>query len=154
MKLLNSLQAFYAMYKYIEEDSKMDSDTWKVSDVLSLSDTDTKFTIHTGGPTGDPAVWQDWKRITQDILKNNECSKLKIIDNYLITKEQALKAMGYFLEQRYWDKNHDMLLKDAVIDLQNIFQSDNFEFSELWKAWLQCLEKSLAFSEIFDDKEV
>ena len=143
------MQAFQAMLQYLIADSQTDTDSWEVSDVLSLSNTDKEITAHTGGPTVDPAVWFDWKNITNDILQNNSHSH-NISDNYFLSREQSLKAMCYFLQKRYWEQNHDMLLIDAVKDLQKIINQDNLDSSVVWKEWLESIKKALSFKEVFE----
>jgi len=150
MILLNSFQAFQSLLNYIEADSQIDSDSWEVSDVLSLSNTDKEITKHTGGLTVDPAVWQDWKEIITNILNNEHYSKLKSSDNYQLTREQALKAMSYFLNDRYWKKKPNMLLTEVVSDLYSILQTEDLEKSDVWKEWLSSVNRSLSFKEIFE----
>lgn len=150
MIVLNSKQSFQALFDYIEADSKIDTNSWEVRDLLSLADTNPKITIHSGGPTADPAVWQDWKEIIKKILDDKQYSNIKSSDNYQLTREQALKAMSYFLNDRYWKKNPDMLLIDAVADLRSIIEKGNLENTEIWTDWLSCVERSLSFTDVFE----
>lgn len=146
---LSIRQAFEVTYLYLFEDLNVGDSSWEVSDVLSLSDTDERKTIHSGGPTADPVVWQDWKICVEKILEDN---KIVHEDHGIkLTREQALKTMCCFLQKRYWEKKHNMLLREAVLDLQKYLTGNiPLEKTEPWRQWVECANDSLSFKEIFE----
>jgi len=152
MNELTPLQAFHVFYRYIIADNELGDESWEVSDVLSMSNTSSNIARHSGGPTADPAVWQEWCVITEEVLQDE---KLRIANtlqsDVLLTREQALIVMSCFLQKRYWNKNHDMLLKDALADINHFLSQENLESTEIWKQWLECVPAGLAFKETFDE---
>ncbi|HQW57499.1 MAG TPA: hypothetical protein PK583_00890 [Gammaproteobacteria bacterium] len=147
---LTVLQAFHAFYSYILADYESKGDLWIVDGVLSDADTNLKIACHSGGPTADPAMWKDWEFITEEALQNKSLHN-NGPQKILLTREQILKVMECFLETRYWHTNHDSLLKDTITDIQDALTQADFESTEVWQQWLECVPKGLAFKEIFDD---
>ena len=63
-------------------------------------------------------------------------------------------TIQYFLEQKYWVKNNEMLLKDAYADLLNEYNAskNNLESSTLWQEWLIAVEKGRKFDKFFHEQ--
>ena len=142
--------------QYIQEDCSIDTDSWQVRDLLSLSNMPDHFfkddVALYDSPTLDPAYWFDWKEVLKEVLEKNRSSPIRSKDT--LTLVQGLVAMQYFIENRYWIKDNDMLLKDAYEDLVNDYNAnkDNLESSTLWKEWLTAIAEGKKFDKIFIEK--
>ena len=142
---------FNIMLNFIKNDYMLDpySTSWEVSDLLSGLE---MFSIlkknHNLSPTMNPSCWHDWKNLVEEELSKNK----SIIDEMNgLTLEQGLVAMQYFLEQKYWLKDNNMLLKDAYEDLVKEYNSNknNLESSKLWKEWLVAVAEGKKFDKVF-----
>lgn len=142
---------FYLILYFIKmsNDIEPDSNSWEVGDLLSgmnfwVSNSNKNLVTH----TGDPAYWYDWKELVEE-----EVSKDKTIlnENNGLTLEQGLVAIQYFLEHKYWLRDHDMLLKDAYADLMQEYNNskDNLESSHLWQEWLKAVSEGKKFDKVF-----
>ena len=146
--MISSYICFIASMQYIQEDCSIDTDSWEVRDLLSGIDMQDLFFERTS-PTLDPACWFDWKEVVKEVLEKNRSSPIS--SKEMLTLEQGLVAMQYFIKNRYWIKNNDILLKDAYEDLVNDYNAnkDNLESSRLWKEWLIAIAEGKKFDQIF-----
>lgn len=148
MTLLTPIQAFHVFYKHIT--TNYIGEDWQVRDVLGEANTDCEITCHTGGPTVDPAVWEDWNAIASEVLKDEKIKK-RNSEEILLTYEQSLKVMECFLE-KYWKKKNDISLNEIIDEIdQSFFLQRNFESTSLCRQWLECVPEGLKFKETFDD---
>lgn len=125
------------LLRYIRNDYSLSPESWLVSCILSSIDMPESF-FDSDSPTMDPAYWYDWKELVEEAVEEDK----SIIDEVNgLTLEQGLVAIQYFLEQRYWVKNNNLLLKDAYEDLINELSKhkDNLESSRLWREWLAAI---------------
>ena len=147
MKIKNTC-FFDSSILFIKNDYVIDSGTWEVRDflgnILLFPPGDGKIIIH----TGDPAYWYDWKELLEEAVAKD---KSILDEEHGLTLEQGLVAIQYFLEQRYWLKNKDMLLKDAYDDLVATYNSseNNLESSQLWQEWLEAVAVGKKFEKVF-----
>lgn len=146
MKIKNNF-AFIQMLAYIKDDYSLSPESWLVRDILSSITMPESF-LDSDSPTTDPAYWYDWKELVEE-----EVAKDKTIldDENGLTLEQGLVAMQYFLEQKYWVKDNDMLLKDAYADLIREYDAnkDNLASSQLWQEWLAAVAEGKKFDKVF-----
>ena len=146
MKLLTEYQTFILMLEFITDQLEM-SDGWQVRDVLSDINTDEDWILRiTGGPTADPAAWQVWEIFAQEVLENIIDPKPNL---QMLTKEQALKAMQYFLEDEYYKKDNETLLNVVLRDLSSKMAQGNIEKSQFWKTWQGYVDRALKYDRIF-----
>lgn len=135
------------MICYVKNDYELDPETWELGDLLSMIEMPS-FIFNSSSPTADPAYWYDWKELIEEELEKDK----SIIDEINgLTLEQGLVAMQYFLENKYWVKDNDMLLKDAYEDLVNEYNvnKNNIETSQLWQEWLTAVSEGKKFDKIF-----
>jgi hypothetical protein len=149
MKIKN-LCCFKVGIQFMKNDYTLAPNSWEVSDLLSSISFLPPGHGKTITCTSDPAYWYDWKELIEEELSNDQ---LILDEKNGLTLEQGLVAIQYFLEQKYWIKNKDMLLKDAYADLvaEYTANKDNLESSKLWQEWLIAVQEGKKFDKVFKD---
>jgi hypothetical protein len=151
MVKLDIIQALLVSYEFIIQQAA-ESNDWGVRDILSEASTEGWITAVTGGPTADPAVWQNWKKCVEKILNKNVQHTENTGIRLMLTCEQALKTMCLFMEERYWDKNNDILLKEVVTEFDKYVQKLHLlSGTTFWTEWIQCAERATKSNEVFED---
>ena len=115
-RLLNSIEAFYAMHLFIEhyfEITKSDSLGALLSCMHFLND----------DQTADPALWEDW---------------IKITDRREMTEVQAFYAMDAFLRQ-YYQRSTSSNVTKMLYDLSLVIE-DKEGKEEVWYEWLESID--------------
>lgn len=148
---LTPLQAFHVFSRHIFSFYDETDYEYDIIDALCDAYTNPVRTCHSGAATANSGVWDNWERLTDEVLKDEKLGRQNPND-ILLTREQALRVMEYFLETRYWKKNNEMSMSEIKADIQNALNQVDFESTEIWQQWLTFAPKGLEFKETFDNE--
>jgi len=101
----------------------------------------------------DPAVWQDWKIVTEEIF-NSKCAsetRNSLVEPQPITKEQAFMASFNILDQVYWKDNHGITLGEVMREVNRCLGDiEKNESSAFWLEWVKYLQAERGKEYAFD----
>jgi hypothetical protein len=99
-----------------------------------------------------PMVMDTWYAWKDAVTQKSPSEGQSIFDmpgvyNPTITWEQGFIAAFFFLNDYYWEHNHDVIIYEVVNDLDKHLSLGNGLFDTvLWKEWTKCVEKALEYN--------
>jgi hypothetical protein len=94
-------------------------------------------------------TWYAWKDVMSQKLEKETQNSQDVPDiyNQTMTWEQGFIAAFFFLNDYYWEHNHDVIIYEVVNDLDKHLSLGNGLFDTvLWKEWTKCVKKAMEYN--------